>query len=279
MPITNSEYGQHGAGNYGGKYGGQYGGQYGGDYGGKAESSSGEEEIPMGLPLDSNTPDYVRGDFVKKVYSILSVQLLVTFGVAYFVNNLIQKNPQVAQVVYFLSLAVLVSTMCVMCCCSDLMRKFPINYAILSLITVAISCSVGFITFQYKTESVLLAVATTAVIFFCLTAYACFTKTDWTGMGPYLAAGLMAMIAFSFMMTIFCWFGACPGPLLHKIYAGFGVLLFTMYIVYDTQLIVGGTHSKHQYTVDDYAFAALNLYLDIINLFIYLLQLFGSRND
>lgn len=233
----------------------------------------------MGLPLDGNTPDYVRGDFVKKVYSILSVQLLVTFGVAYFVNNLIQQNPEVATGVYGLSLLVLVCTMCVLCCCSQLMRQFPYNYAILGLVTVAISCSVGFVTYRYKTESVLLAVATTALIFFCLTAYACFTKTDWTGMGPYLAAGLMAMLAFGFMMQIFCMFGMCPGTLMHKVYAGAGVLLFTMYIVYDTQMIVGGTHAKHQYTVDDYAFAALNLYLDIINLFLYLLQLFGSRNE
>lgn len=278
MPIM--EPGQQGRAHTAPAYGGQaYGGNtYGGDYGGKDGASSGEESIPMGIPLNGETPTHVRSDFVKKVYSILSVQLLVTVGVAYFVNGLIEKNPAVAGVLQLVSLAVLISTMCIMCCCGDLMRKFPYNYGILTLITLAMSCSVGFITFQYKTESVLLAVATTAVIFFCLTAYACCTTTDWTGMGPYLAAGLMALIAFGFMMQLFCMMSMCPGQLMHKVYAGAGVLIFTMYIVYDTQMIVGGTH-KNAYTIDDYAFAALNLYLDIINLFIYLLQLFGQRND
>ena len=46
---------------------------------------------------------------------------------------------------------------------------------------------------------------------------------------------------------------------------------------YDTQLIVGGAHKKHQFGVDDYVFAALNIYLDIINLFLLLLQLLQDR--
>ncbi|CAK0819106.1 unnamed protein product, partial [Prorocentrum cordatum] len=264
----------------GSAYGGNYGNTYAGDYGGKQGTTSDEEsDIPMGLPLNSETEGYIRRDFIKKVYTILSVQLCVTFGVAYYVNGLVQSNPEWAAALQVVSMVVLCITMCVMCCCSDMLRKFPYNYGFLAVITVAISCMVGFATFAYKTESVLLAVATTAVIFFCLTAYACFTKTDFTGMGPYLAAGLMAMIAFGFMLNLFCMFSMCPGPLTQKLYAGCGVLLFTMYIVYDTQMIVGGTHAKHQFTVDDYAFAALNLYLDIINLFLYLLQLFGQRND
>lgn len=50
-----------------------------------------------------------------------------------------------------------------------------------------------------------------------------------------------------------------------------------MYIVYDTQLIVGGAHKKHEFGVDDYVFAALNLYLDIINLFIFILSIINDR--
>jgi len=42
---------------------------------------------------------------------------------------------------------------------------------------------------------------------------------------------------------------------------------------------MGGKHQKVQFGVDDYVFAALNIYLDIINLFISLLQLMGSRGD
>merc|ERR1719343_1370915 len=55
-----------------------------------------------------------------------------------------------------------------------------------------------------------------------------------------------------------------------------GVLLFTFYIVYDTQLIIGGSH-KVQFSIDDYCFAALNLYLDVINLFQQILRLLGDQ--
>jgi len=49
------------------------------------------------------------------------------------------------------------------------------------------------------------------------------------------------------------------------------------YLVFDTQLMMGG---KHQYSLspEEYIFAALNLYLDIINLFLFILSLIGNRN-
>ena len=52
-----------------------------------------------------------------------------------------------------------------------------------------------------------------------------------------------------------------------------GVLIFSLYLVYDTQLVVGGRHRKFQYGVDDYVFAALSLYLDVINLFLCILAI------
>merc|ERR1719326_1064404 len=116
------------------------------------------------------------------------------------------------------------------------------------------------------------AAALTTGIFIGLSAYAFTTKSDFTGAGPYLFAALMGISLFGLVLIIFP-----AGAMMHKIYAGLGALLFSFYIVYDTQLIVGGNHKKHQFSVDDYVFAALNLYLDIINLFLYLLSLFGDR--
>ena len=64
---------------------------------------------------------------------------------------------------------------------------------------------------------------------------------------------------------------------IQNLYAGAGCLIFSMYIVYGTQLIVGGDHHKYQFSEDDYVFAAINIYLDIVNLFIYILQLLNDR--
>ena len=54
-----------------------------------------------------------------------------------------------------------------------------------------------------------------------------------------------------------------------------GALIFSLYIVYDTQMMMGGKH-KYSLSPEEYIFAALNLYLDIINLFLYLLSIFGG---
>ena len=76
-------------------------------------------------------------------------------------------------------------------------------------------------------------------------------------------------------------------PWLQNVYAGCGALLFSMFIVYDTQMIMGGkdvygndrTTKIDYHNEDEYVFAALNLYLDIINLFLYILQLLQSCRD
>jgi len=51
-----------------------------------------------------------------------------------------------------------------------------------------------------------------------------------------------------------------------------------MYILHDTQMIVGGRHAMDQYSID-YASAAQNLHSDVINTFLYLLRLFGLRDN
>ena len=62
-------------------------------------------------------------------------------------------------------------------------------------------------------------------------------------------------------------------------YAMLGTVLFSCYIVYDTQLIVGGKHKRFQFTVDDYVLAAMNLYLDILNLFLLILRETATRRN
>ena len=57
-----------------------------------------------------------------------------------------------------------------------------------------------------------------------------------------------------------------------------GALIFSCYLVYDTQLMMGGKHA-YSLSPEEYIFAALNIYLDIVNLFIYILLIFtGGRN-
>eukprot|EP00928_Gymnodinium_smaydae_P031080 TRINITY_DN22934_c0_g1_i1.p1 TRINITY_DN22934_c0_g1~~TRINITY_DN22934_c0_g1_i1.p1 ORF type:complete len:245 (+),score=26.99 TRINITY_DN22934_c0_g1_i1:100-834(+) len=219
----------------------------------------------------------IRLGFIRKVYGILSAQLLLTVAIAAPIST---RGPVWAkghQWLLIVSSFVMLATMCSMCCCQRHLRRFPTNYVFLLILTGAMSVIVGFTSAMYTPESVLLAAGITVGIFLSMTLYAWKTTTDFTGMGPYLMGAFFCIMMFGFALSIMSFCGVHI-PWLVMLYDFFGVLLFTFYIVYDTQLILGsyGGH-RQSFSIDDYAFAALQLYLDVINLFLHLLRLFGKR--
>jgi FtsH-binding integral membrane protein len=229
-----------------------------------------EEEYNLGNLSDET----VRQGFVRKVYGLLSVQLFVTALIAAPIvatadTKWLIENSWMPKTCMMISLIAILG---VGCCCQSAARTYPTNYLFLGLVTVCEAVIVGFISAMYTLPSVLMAAGLTGGIFVGLTIFAFTTKQDFTGMGGYLYAAVMGLILTSFLCIFFPF-----SPMMQKIMAGAGAIIFSMYIVYDTQLIVGGKHKKHQFGPDDYVFAALNIYLDIINLFLYLLQLFGDR--
>merc|ERR1711920_291230 len=123
------------------------------------------------------------------------------------------------------------------------------------------SVMVGFICSQYTEESVLITLAITWGVVLALTAFACQTKVDFTGCGPYLFCGMNVLMGFGFVLWIVSLAGL-TGPALQTmrlVYAAGGALLFSVYIVFDTQMIIGGKH-RIRFSIDDYAAAAISLY-------------------
>ena len=150
--------------------------------------------------------------------------------------------------------------------CSNIHRNYPWNYIFLTLFTIFLSITLGTISSFYDTNVLLMASGSTSLITIGLTLFAFQTKYDFTGIGPYLLCFLLILVFMGFA-SIFI-----KNQIYNIIYSSIGALIFSFYIVYDTQLIVGGRH-KYSYDVDDHVSAALSLYLDIINLFVYLLEL------
>jgi len=101
-----------------------------------------------------------------------------------------------------------------------------------------------------------------------ITTYAFTTKTDFTVCAPAL---FVIGFTFAFLLPFFFMWTRT----LHLIYAGLGVILFSFYLLFDTQLIMGG--KRYEVDIDDYILAAMILYLDIINIFLYLLRLLGNK--
>jgi FtsH-binding integral membrane protein len=115
----------------------------------------------------------------------------------------------------------------------------------------------------------LVAATLTAGMTIAITVYAATTKNDFTVFGPVLF-----VVGFVFAITSI--FAFAFGPTGNLIFSAFGVILFSFFLAYDTQLIMGGKMlgnkpRKTVLQVDQYVLGAVSLYLDIINIFLYLL--------
>merc|ERR1712194_316157 len=233
--------------------------------------------VDVGTPLNiatllNNVEQEVRAGFICKVYGTLFVQLLVTVLLAVPLQQMTQAQAHANFWVLIVSSCVLVVTMCALIWRMESFRKYPRNYAVLGLTTLCMSVIVGFVSAMYTWQSFLLAAGITAGIFLGMAILAWTTSIDFTG---YRAGALVALMVFGFALSIMALCGVQIEWLM-MFYNFLGVLLFTMYIVFYTQTIVGGNHQV-QFSIDDYVFASLYLYVDISNLCLHLIRLLGDR--
>ena len=155
-------------------------------------------------------------------------------------------------------------------------RSSPTNYILLFVFTLCWTFIVGVICAMYDAQVVMMASMMTAVITVTLTTYAFFTKSDFTQFcGPFACWGCLLIIFVSMFMSVLSMFLFTLTEVWYPFAAGFGVIIYGLFILIDTQLICGG--KRYELTIDDYIVGALILYLDIIMLFIELLRLFGRR--
>lgn len=176
-------------------------------------------------------------------------------------------NPMLVYVAFGVSIAVLLALACV----EPLRRKTPTNFILLAVFTLAESYIVAAITTQFDPQDVLTAGIVTTVVVVGLTVFAFQTKWDFTMLGGVLFACVLLVFLFGIVTLFF------PSRIMTLVYSSVGALLFSVYLVYDTQMMMGGTH-KHSVSPEEYVFAAITLYLDIINIFLYILSIIGSKN-
>jgi len=215
----------------------------------------------------------VRKGFIVKTYGILLSQLaltcffiLLTFIPAikqYVTRDLINKPIIVAFLIIFLIVTIVVCI--VFSCCQDTARTVPINYILLFSFTLCMSFYCFLLCSFYETSLVISAALLTFGATVGLTVYAARTKTDFTFCGAFLFACLFILVLTG---ILFYWLR------FSVLYLMLGVMIYSLYLIYDTQLIIGNKTFK--YGVDDYCLAALNLYIDIIYMFIKILQILAT---
>ena len=149
-------------------------------------------------------------------------------------------------------------------------------YAVLN----GINLSVYFIAYDLST--LILAFLVGAVYFGVMAVYGANTQRDLLGWAPKLMGGLVALIVTALVCGLFGLLFGISFGFLDVVYCGLSVLLFMGMTAYDTQML------KHHYAYfgGDAAmlqkasiFGALNLYLDFINIFLYIVRILGRNRD
>jgi len=224
---------------------------------------------------DSFGEKAVRLGFIRKVYSILCAQLCLTLGLIglFMMDDVKNYARGEGQWMFWVALVVMLVTLISMACCDSVRRKTPHNYIFLTLFTAAEGFLLGVATSMYEVSEVLISVGVCAAVVLALTLFAFQTKLDFTAWGGALLAVLVVFVIFGFIAAFL------PNQrTVRLVYAAIGTVIFSLYIVYDTQLMIGGSH-KYSLSPEEYVFAALNLYLDIVNLFMYILQIVGASRS
>lgn len=216
----------------------------------------------------------IRRGFIRKVYSILMVQLSISMAfIAWFLyHKPTQRFVQSHFELFIIAIVILFVTMIALVCCGELRRKAPTNYIFLFIFTLAESFLLAVSSSTYKADEVMMAVGITAAVCLGLTLFAFQTKYDFTMCGGFLFVCVLILFIFG-IVAIFV-----HGKIIKLVYASLGALIFSIYLVYDTQLMMGGSH-KYSISPEEYVFAALNLYLDVVNIFIYILTIIGAAKD
>ncbi|XP_058486613.1 fas apoptotic inhibitory molecule 2b isoform X1 [Solea solea] len=238
------------------------------------EATAGYEEMEAQFAWDDK---YIRQTFIRKVYAILMVQLLVTMAIIGLftfcapIRFFIQTHPGL----YMASYMMFFATYIALSCCGELRRQFPWNIILLVLFTLSISIMMGFVSSFYNTQSVLLCVGITALVCLCVTVFSFQSKIDVTSCQGVLFSLCMVMLLCAITMSIVVPFGYVPW--LHAVYAVIGAIVFTLFLAFDTQMLLG--NKRYAISPEEYIFATLSIYLDIIYLFSFLLQITGQGRD
>ncbi|KAF3612556.1 hypothetical protein FXO37_36717 [Capsicum annuum] len=253
----------------------------------------------------------LRWSFIRKVYSIITIQLLLTIAVASVVVTVHPISHFFATTSAGLGvyIVLVITPFITLCPLYYYHQKHPVNYLLLGLFTVSLAFTVGltcaFTSGPFGFEGTILspasanvccrpgkysckhdlenhtgvfvgkvileAVILTTAVVISLTAYTFWAAKrgqDFNFLGPFLFGALVVLLLFSLIQIFF------PlGKISVMIYGGLASIIFCGYIVYDTDNLI------KRYTYDEYIWAAISLYLDVINLFLSLLTIFRAADN
>ena len=226
-------------------------------------------EVGAGDAVDAHVQRQMRLGFIRKVYGILTCQLALTTIVCSVLalngacRRFVMTTPSLMYIGMLGSFGVLIALMM-------FKNQHPLNAHLLFVWTLMEAYTVGVVCASYTAAGqgriVVEALVLTASIFAVLTAYTFQSKRDWSFMEAGLMSGLWLLIFWG-LFSLF--FPALAGG----VYSLLGALIFSGFIIFDTWQIT------ERFGYDDHILASITLYLDILNLFLFILRLLSRDRN
>ena len=220
---------------------------------------------------------------MNKVYGTMSVGMALTFLVAWAVGTSpallsIFRDPATLQP-NILGWIVMFAPLIMVFAFSAMINKLSAASAQLFFYAFAavMGLSLSWIFVAFTGFSIAQVFLVTSIAFAGLSLYGYVTKKDLSGMGSFLIMGVIGLVV-AMIINMFI-----ASSALQFAITIIGVLIFAGLTAYDTQKIKT-TYLQHAHNGDSEwlgkaaIMGALNLYLDFINMFMFLLQLLGNRN-
>lgn len=213
--------------------------------------------------------------FFYKVYGWMAIGLALTAGTAFYVSS----NLQLFNYLFKTTLTpwlLIAAQFGLVIALSGFINRMNMATAgtVFALYSVLNGMTLSSIFFVYRLEAIVLSFGITAAMFVVMALYGYLTNADLSGVGSFAQMALWGVI-IAMLVNIFM-----RSSGLDYIVSLIGVGIFTLLIAYDSQKIKQiGTSFYDQGDIADKAalMGALTLYLDFINLFLFLLRIFGGN--
>ena len=233
---------------------------------------------PVGAGTQTGTFDAGLQTHMSAVYRQMSVAMVITAAVSWAVGT----NDAMVQAIFMTPMkwVVMFAPLIMVFAFGAVLSKLSAAAAQLYFYAYSamMGLSLAFIFAVYTTGSIASTFLATAAAFAGLSLYGYTTKKDLTGFGSFLIMGVVGLIVAS-LINIFLQSTAVTFAI-----SAIGVLLFAGLTAYDTQKIKGlylehAQSGDSEYLGKSAVMGALTLYLDFINLFMFMLRFMGnSRN-
>lgn len=226
----------------------------------------------------SSTISQTAAVYMRQVYLWMTVGLAVTGGVAWWISN----TPALLNMIFSNTAVVIglvIAQFALVIALSAAIHKMGAGVAtgLFILYSALTGATLSSIFLVYASTSITSAFLVTAGTFFVMSVYGTITKRDLSGLGNFLFMGLIGII-IAMLVNMFLHNGT-----MNLIISCLGVLIFTGLTAVDTQKLrnfganapLGDSVAVQRGAI----LGALTLYLDFINIFLMLLQLFGGNRD